>query len=240
MALAEARRYLEAVANVPRPDEARTARFIDHVVGARPWHTLLPTFPPGAPFVIYLDPEPMDVAADGSTYPRTAGDRDRLGFWSYVARFGEPDATPGGEVAPDPPERPTVRTASGVRLPVPDELRRIATCRVTCWVGDDVPPELARSRWQPPLDEAAHFTRYAAANRDDPEVKRYQPLLALAQKALTTATASADRPPDVAPVGGADDWADRLRAFHDAERQVLRGHLADAARRALWYYRLSD
>ena len=48
--------YRELVASLPLPSTDQTARFVDYVSGAHSWYKHLPLFPPGAPFVFFLDP----------------------------------------------------------------------------------------------------------------------------------------------------------------------------------------
>lgn len=76
---------------LPIPTAEQTESFAEYVVGAHSWYKHLPCTPPGAPFVVFLDPNAgRDLGAAGFHYswmPR-AEYLAKFGHWHYVTDRG--------------------------------------------------------------------------------------------------------------------------------------------------------
>src|SRR4051812_371805 len=53
---ADAQRYVDSVADLPRPTLQQIGEFVEYVSTAHSWYKHLPLIPPGSPFTFYLDP----------------------------------------------------------------------------------------------------------------------------------------------------------------------------------------
>lgn len=90
-------RYRELIARLPIPTAEQTENFVEYMVGARSWYKHLPRDPPGAPFVVFLDPNAGRAVihtADGRPeYRDRVDERERFHYtWmptdEYLAKFG--------------------------------------------------------------------------------------------------------------------------------------------------------
>lgn len=86
--------YRDLVAPLPRPTAQQTDAFVEYVARAHSWYKHLPTAPPGAPFVVFLDPNAgraLVRTADGRTEYRDRDDeRDRFHHtWMFTREYRE-------------------------------------------------------------------------------------------------------------------------------------------------------
>ncbi len=90
-------RYRQLIALLPIPTAEQTESFAAYLVGAHSWYKHLPCDPPGAPFVVFLDPNAgreLVLTADGRAEYRDYVDEwKRLHYTSmptaeYLTKFG--------------------------------------------------------------------------------------------------------------------------------------------------------
>ena len=148
---ADAQRYFDSVANLPRPMPQQIDEFVEYVSTAHSWYKHLPLIPPGRPFTFYLDSNAgREWIEDGSR----SGFRERLATapaherfhytWQptsdYIARFGYLTYfAAAGTSFLVPMKSGVLNTASAPRIQVKD---RRAMGVNHCWIS--VPEDVAR------------------------------------------------------------------------------------------------
>jgi len=95
--LAAASRYRQLIAPLPIPTAEQTESFAAYVAGAHSWYKHLPDALPGAPFVVFLDPNAgrqlFQTADGGAGYRDCVDERERFHYtWmpttEYLTTFG--------------------------------------------------------------------------------------------------------------------------------------------------------
>ncbi len=90
-------RYRQVIASLPIPTAEQTESFAAYVVGAHSWYKHLPHDPPGALFVVFLDPNAgrnlVHTADGGAAYRDRVDERERFHYtWmptaEYLTKFG--------------------------------------------------------------------------------------------------------------------------------------------------------
>jgi hypothetical protein len=195
--------YTELVAALPLPTVEQTASFAGHVAENHSWYKHLPVFPPGATFVFFLNPHAgEEVERDGDGYVTRSvetGDyfrhHSRYSTPDYLRQFGHWDYWVDNPLAVTRSEGPLLYgTGEGGRAPLPGELARRWSCRLTAFL---------RNGRGASAEEVAAFREYARANPDDPDVERYEAL-------------ARERP------DASFSWHREPGAFHSREQHVQR------------------
>ncbi|MFO0551579.1 MAG: hypothetical protein U0271_24540 [Polyangiaceae bacterium] len=155
-------RYLRLLADIPLPTDEQTRWFANYVRGAHDWHKHLSPYPPGSPFVFWLDPFKHPI----ERYGRVGGDTDVElgGHWTYWAD----------------PDKPIVVTdpATQERTAVPEDILAVSRRFLTPFVSRRSYCASDRFHGSYVHDRAVEFLRRALANPANLELQRYFALLA--------------------------------------------------------------
>jgi hypothetical protein len=137
-------KYFDLVAQLPLPTPDQTARFAEHVADNHSWYKHLPFFPPGAGFVLFLNPHAGCGVreADGafSVYDIEQGDyfehHSRLSTGDYRQQFGHWDYwVDDNPRVIEPQEGPWIyRPADGQRDLLPSDVKQQWSCRLTAFL----------------------------------------------------------------------------------------------------------
>jgi hypothetical protein len=172
--------YADLIAGLPLPTAGQTAAFARHVTNVHSWYKHLPTLPPGARFTFFLNPHACEqIERDGDGFvvtPIEEGDYfrhgSRLSTADYRRRFGHWDYWSTRFRPLAPVERP-ILYGSGTdgRFELPTELVERWSCRLTAFL-----------KLSPVIRETDYgaFHEYARARPNDPDVRRYQPVVSAA------------------------------------------------------------
>jgi hypothetical protein len=149
----------------PVPTVEQTFRFAEHVADNHGWYKHLPFFPPGASFVFFPNPHAgRGVRAEGErfvVYDIGVGEyfdhHNRLSTAEYVAQFGHWDYwVDDNPRASESLPGPWLYSANdGQRKLLPDNLKRLWSCRLTAFLRPA--PPMFRLRAGELLREADAF-----------------------------------------------------------------------------------
>jgi len=141
--------FFEHLSALRLPTEEQSRAFADYVACGHSWYKHLPPFPPGSPFLFFLDPhagyrhrrcdpvlpsivieEIHDCSAcwHYSMMP-TRMYRERFGHWRYLILDWDSPAKK--------PVIPSITAQDNSTHEIPDELIQICTCRLTALVHDE-------------------------------------------------------------------------------------------------------
>lgn len=150
-------RYRQLIALLPIPTAEQTESFAEYLVGAHSWYKHLPCDPPGAPFVVFLDPNAgrklVQTADGGEKYRDCVDERERFHYtWmptaEYLTKFGhwhyEIDRgtqfvrrLPASKHARvDPPGFARVTATDGTSIDVSPEVIAAGTVYLTAYVHE--------------------------------------------------------------------------------------------------------
>ncbi len=138
-------RYRQLIALLPIPTAQQTENFAKYLVGAHSWYKHLPFDPPGAPFVVFLDPnagrELVQAADGGAEFRDYDDDRRRPHYTSmptaeYLTKFGHWDYANYLGTQVDPLGFARVTAKDGASIDVSPEVIAAGTVHLTAYVHE--------------------------------------------------------------------------------------------------------